>query len=150
MRLLPEVRADDRSAVRLWFERLAQFCRDIDYEGGREIFAEDMIAFGTFTDFMRGRELTEHNQWRNVWGTIKDFCYDLDTIDVIIAGDRLTAVGMGLWQSQGFHPDGEPFDRPGRTTVVLIRRSLDEPFVAVHTHMSLFRGTPDRSFGDFA
>ena len=41
--------------------------------GARAIFAEDMIAFGTFTDFMIGRELAEQKQWRNVWGTIRNF-----------------------------------------------------------------------------
>ena len=37
-----------------------------------------------------------------------------------------------------------------RTTVVLARRQVGDPFVAVHTHMSLFRGTPDQSFGRFS
>jgi hypothetical protein len=27
---------------------------------------------------------------------------------------------------------------------------VGDPFVATHTHMSLFRGTPEQSFGKFA
>ena len=47
---------DDVAAVRRWFERLAEHVRAVDFAGARPIFAEDMIAFGTFTDFMTGRD----------------------------------------------------------------------------------------------
>ncbi|MFZ5781967.1 MAG: YybH family protein [Pseudomonadota bacterium] len=149
MKLLSPVHPDDMQAVRTWFEELSDYCRNVDYEGARKIFAEDMIAFGTFTDFMTGRELAEQKQWRNVWGTIRNFRYDLDKIEAIVSADRLTAVGMGVWQSDGFHADGTRFDRPGRTTVTLGRKAVGDPFIATHTHMSLFRGTPDQSFGKF-
>ena len=46
------VEPEDLAAVRAWFDALSKHCRAIDYEGARPIFAEDMIAFGTFTDFM--------------------------------------------------------------------------------------------------
>jgi len=32
---------------------------------------------------------------------------------------------------------------------LLGRKKVGDAFVATHTHMSLFRGTPDRSFGNF-
>jgi ketosteroid isomerase-like protein len=122
-------------------------CRAVDYEGARRIFDPDMVAFGTFTDFMLGRDNVERQQWRNVWGTIADFRYDLDSVAAFVSADRLQAVGLGIWQSTGFGPDGTPFERPGRTTVVLRRPSTSATYIAVHTHMSLFRGTPDRSYG---
>jgi hypothetical protein len=149
MKLLNPVAPEDLAAVRAWFDTLARHCRTVDYEGARPIFAEDMIAFGTFTDFMIGRDLAEQKQWRNVWGTIRNFRYDLDKIEAIASADRLTAVGMGVWQSDGYHPNGDRFDRPGRTTVTLGRKAVGEPFIATHTHMSLFRGTPEQSFGKF-
>jgi ketosteroid isomerase-like protein len=149
MKLLQPVDPADLAAVKTWFEALAKCCRAVDYEAARPIFADDMIAFGTFTDFMIGRDLAEHKQWRNVWGTIRNFRYDLDKIEAIVSGDRLMAVGMGVWQSDGFYPNSDRFDRPGRTTVTLARRQVGDPFVATHTHMSLFRGTPDQSFGKF-
>ena len=149
MKLIAAPHPDDLAAVRIWFDRLSAFCRAIDYEGAREIFAEDMIAFGTFTDFMKTRDLAEQKQWRNVWGTIRNFRYDLDKVEAIVSGDRLMATGMAVWSSDGFHPNGDRFDRPGRTTVVLGRREIGAPFVATHTHMSLFRGTPERSYGKF-
>jgi len=40
-----------------------------------------------------------------------------------------------------------PYERPGRTTVALSRRRIGEDWVADHTHMSLFRDVPSRSFG---
>jgi len=149
MKLIAAVAPVDLAAIRAWFDALARHVRAVDYEGARAIFAEDMIAFGTFTDFMHGRELAEQRQWRNVWGTIRNFRYDLDKVEAIVSGDRLTAVGMAVWQSDGFHPNGDPFDRPGRTTVVLGRDKVGAPFVATHTHMSLYRGTPERSYSKF-
>jgi ketosteroid isomerase-like protein len=149
MKLLQPVHPDDLAAVRAWFDTLAKHCRAVDYEGARPIFAEDMIAFGTFTDFMHGRDLAEKQQWRNVWGTIRNFRYEPSKIEAIVSADRLTAVGMGVWQSDGFYPNGDRFDRPGRTTTVMARLKIGDPFVATHTHMSLFRGTPDRSHGNF-
>jgi len=149
MKLLSPVNPADLAAVRAWFDTLSKHCRAVDYAAARPIFAEDMIAFGTFTDFMIGRDLAEQKQWRNVWGTIRNFRYDLDKIEAIVSADRLMAIGMGVWQSDGYHPNGDRFDRPGRTTVTLGRRVVGDPFVATHTHMSLFRGTPDQSFGKF-
>ena len=77
MKLRAPVQPEDLAAVKAWFDALASHCRAIDYEGARPIFADDLIAFGTFTDFMHGRELTEQKQWRNVWGTIRNFRYCL-------------------------------------------------------------------------
>jgi ketosteroid isomerase-like protein len=149
MKLRNPVNPEDLAAVRTWFDTLAKYCRAVDYEGARPIFAEDMIAFGTFTDFMIGREPAEQKQWRNVWGTIRNFRYDLDKVEAIVSADRLMAVGMGVWQSDGYYANGDRFDRPGRTTVTLARQAVGDPFVATHTHMSLFRGTPGQSFGTF-
>ena len=150
MKLRTPVAPDDLAAVRAWFEALANHCRAVDYEGARPIFADDLIAFGTFTDFMHGRELTEQKQWRNVWGTIRNFRVTLDTVEAIVSADRLTAIGMGVWNSDGFYPNGDSFDRGGRATVGLGRKKKSDPFVATHTHLSLKRGTPDQSYGKFS
>ena len=149
MNLRSEPTKDDLAAVRDWFDKLGTHCRAIDYEGARPIFADDMIAFGTFTDFMKGRELAENKQWRNVWGTIRNFRVNLDTVEAIVSADRLTAIGMGVWTSDGFYPNGDKFERGGRATVGLGRQKVGDPFIATHTHLSLNRGTPDRSYGKF-
>lgn len=135
---------EDVAAVRRWFERLAERVRAVDFAGARPIFAEDMIAFGTFTDFMTGRDKAEAAQWRNVWPHIDAFRWRPD-IRAIVSADRLTAVGMAIFESTGYTPDGTPYPRPGRATVAFTRRTPAEEWVANHTHMSLFRDVPTRS-----
>jgi ketosteroid isomerase-like protein len=136
---------EDATRVRRWFERLAEHVRAVDFAGARPIFAEDMIAFGTFTDFMTGRDNAEAKQWRNVWPHIDGFRWRPD-IRVIVSPDRLTAVGMAIFDSTGYGQDGRPYERPGRATVVFSRRHVRDDWVAQHTHMSLVPGVPTRSF----
>ena len=47
----------------------------------------------------------------------------------------------------GYAETGTPYERPGRATVVLGRGAPGEEWVAQHTHVSLFPGTPSRSIG---
>lgn len=136
---------DDVAGVRTWFDTLASHVGDVDFIGARPIFAPDMIAFGTFTDFMTGREAAEQQQWRNVWPHIDGFRWRPD-IRAIVSPDRLQAVGMGIFDSTGYRQDGTPYDRAGRATVVLVRDRIGSAWLAQHTHLSLFRDVPTRSF----
>src|SRR5580704_1940779 len=139
--------ADDLALVKQWFRRLTEQVQAVDFAGARPLFAEDMIAFGTFEDFVTGRDAVEAAQWQNVWPVTSGFHYRIDDIRAIVSPDRLTAIGMGVFHSTGYHQDGTPYDRPGRTTVALSRARVGEDWVADHTHMSLFRDVPTRSFG---
>ena len=136
---------DDVAGVRRWFETLAEHVRSVDYIGARPIFAADMIAFGTFSDFMIGQPAAEKAQWRNVWENIDGFSWRPD-LRVIVSPDRLQAVGMGIFDSTGYLKDGAEYDRPGRATVVFVRDSVGAPWLAQHTHLSLFRNVPTQSF----
>jgi ketosteroid isomerase-like protein len=153
MRLQPSLEAvmdateQDRALVRRWFQRHQLCVQSVDYVGARPLFAEDMITFGTYAAFTMGREATEKEQWRNVWGRIDQFRWLLDDLRTIISSDRLMAVGMAVFQSTGYTKDGQSFDRPGRATVVLVRSAIGEDWVAQHTHVSLFPNVPARSFG---
>ena len=137
----------DVALIRRWFERLAERVRAVDYAGARPLFADDMIAFGTFADFVTGRDAVEREQWRNVWGAIDRFRFRLDGVRAIVSADRLTAAGMAVFDSTGYGADGAPNDRPGRATVVFGRAAVGGDWVARHTHFSLFQGVPSRSFG---
>ena len=139
------VHPDDTAGVAAWFEALATHVRAVDFVGARAIFAPDMIAFGTFTDFMTGRDAAEQQQWRNVWPHIDRFRWRPD-IKAMVSPDRLQAVGMGVFDSTGYAQDGTPYDRPGRATVVFGRAATDAPWLARHTHLSLFRDVPTRRF----
>jgi ketosteroid isomerase-like protein len=138
---------DDLARVKAWFERLSSHVRAVDYEGARTIFAGDMIAFGTFENFITGRDQVEAAQWRSVWGVTSGFHFRMDDIRAIVSADRLTAIGMAVFDSTGYHQDGGAYERPGRTTVALSRKAIGGDWVADHTHMSLFRDVPSRSFG---
>jgi ketosteroid isomerase-like protein len=138
---------DDVALIRRWFRTLQVCVQTVDFAGSRPLFAEDMITFGSFTAFTMGREATEQEQWRHVWGHIDQFRWRLDDLRTLISGDRLTAVGMAVFESTGYTKDGKAFDRPGRATVVLGRQAVGEEWVAQHTHVSLFPGTPSRTFG---
>jgi ketosteroid isomerase-like protein len=139
------VHPDDLAGVKTWFETLAAHVREVDYIGARPIFAPDMIAFGTFTDFMTGRDVAEQQQWRNVWSHIDEFRFRSD-VRAIVSPDRLQAVGMAIFDSTGYHQDGTSYDRPGRATVVFVRDNVGASWSAQHTHLSLFRDVPTRSF----
>jgi len=119
----------------------------VDFVGARSLFSEDVITFGSFNPFTIGREATEEEQWRTVWGRIDGFRWRLDDLRTVVSGDRCTAVGMALFDSVGYTETGTPYDRPGRATVVLGRGALGEEWSAQHIHVSLFRGVPTRSFG---
>lgn len=149
MRLRIDPDAEDLRLARAWFERLADCVRAVDYEAAYPLFADDLIAFGTFNDFVTERPVVVREQWQNVWPTIRNFRWRLDGAQALVADDRLSAVGLAIFDSDGFKEDGTKFDRRGRATVVFKRAKIGDPWVATHTHMSLFRGTPDRSHGKF-
>jgi ketosteroid isomerase-like protein len=145
---MPQAAPEDLDAVKAWFRELAEHVQAVDFAAARHLFAEDFVAFGTFTDFMIGREIAEANQWRNVWPTIDGFTWRLDTVKALVSPDRQFAVGLAVWDSTGYQADGKTFDRRGRATVTFTRAKAGDPWVATHTHMSLFRGTPDASHGN--
>jgi ketosteroid isomerase-like protein len=138
---------EDLAAVRDWFERLGEHVQARDFAAARPLFKEELLVFGSFQDFVEGRAEGERQQWRNVWPNISDFRWRLDDVRAFVSPDRLSAVGLAIWDSTGYHEDGSPFDRPGRATVSLERSNVGDPWVANHTHMSLFRGVPPVSFG---
>lgn len=138
---------DDLERVKTWFRRLSEHVQAVDFAGARPLFADDMISFGTFENFITGRERVEQAQWRSVWPVTSGFHFRMDDIRAIVSPDRLTAIGMGVFDSTGYDEGGAPYERPGRTTVALSRRRIGEDWVADHTHMSLFRDVPSRSYG---
>jgi len=134
------------ASVRRWFQRLQLHVQAVDYVGARPLFAENIVTFGTFSAFTIGREATEKEQWRTVWSRIDRFRWQIDDLRIIISGDRLTAVGMALFESIGYTEDGTPYDRPGRATVILGRSAVGDAWVAQHIHASLFQDVPTQSF----
>ena len=139
--------AEDRDSVRAWFAGWGECVAAADFTGARAYFDPDVIGFGTWMDMVEGLDRLEAQQWRSIWPTIRDFLHDTDGLRVAVSPDRLMATGMLIWTSTGFAEDGSPYERPGRTTAVLVRDAVGAPWRAIHTHVSLFRGVPQRSHG---
>ena len=107
--------------------------RAVDYARARLLFADDVVAFGTFAAVVEGRERLEREQWRNVWPNIRDFTFRLDELHCL--GTELSICVIVPWDSIGQRADGGSFSRPGRATLVLGRRG--DRWVATHSHFSL-------------
>ena len=139
----PITASDPTEAVRQWFTLLSAYCASVDYDSAEIIVAEDVVSFGTAMDIVTGRTALREGQWESIWGNITDFKMDLDNVHARGSGDN--AWGIVTWASTGYDSDHKPFHRPGRATVTLERR--DGVWLAVHTHFSLFPGTPQRTYG---
>ena len=131
------------AAIRAWFESLQRCVGAVDYESARALFVEDAIGFGTRAHLAVGRDTLEADQWSGIWPNIRDFRFNLDQLRAGADGD----LGWGIvtWESTGFDENGQPYDRPGRATVVFVRR--DGAWRALHTHFSLRPGTPPTTHG---
>lgn len=107
--------------------------RSVDYERARPLFAEDVVAFGTFATVVTGRDRLEREQWSNTWPTIRDFTFRLDELHCLGTVEALCVVVP--WDSRGRRADGEWFSRPGRATLLLVPHG--GRWVAAHSHFSL-------------
>jgi ketosteroid isomerase-like protein len=110
----------------------------VDFERGRLLFSEDVVAFGTFATVVEGRERLEREQWRNVWPNIKKFTFRLDELHCLGSDQAICVIVP--WDSVGQSADGKPFSRPGRATLLLVRTG--ERWVAKHSHFSLAPAPP--------
>ncbi|ROQ01818.1 ketosteroid isomerase-like protein [Stella humosa] len=137
----------DRDSLVAFFDRWTDLVRAVDFDTARAMFDPDLVAFGTFADFITERDAVIAGQWRQVWPTIADYRFRTEAMHCDVSPDRLMATVAVPWSSTGFREDGRPFERNGRATVTLRRDGLAGPWRGVHTHLSLNRGTPDRSFG---
>jgi ketosteroid isomerase-like protein len=143
----PALDPADLTSVRAFVAGWGDEVATADLRAGRTRFADRLTAFGTHADVVHGREAVEAQQWRQVWPAIEDFRFAVEALEVEVSPDRLLAVAIVPWTSTGIAEDGTRFDRPGRATVVLRRDAVDEPWLGVHTHFSLGRGVPQRTFG---
>jgi len=139
---------EDFEAIRDWFRTWGGNVAAVNFTASRPLFDERAVGFGTWMDRVEGLDSLEAKQWRSIWPTIDKFHHDTDTLKAMVSPDRLMAFGMLVWTSTGFHEDGTSYDRPGRTTAIFIRDAVADPWRCVHTHVSLFRGVPQKSYGN--
>lgn len=142
------VHDDDRRSVAAFFEHWGNLVGRVDFKRARELYTQDVIAFGSLGKTMTSRDTLEAEQWRAVWPTLADYRHDLATLEVIVSPDRLMAMGAVIARTIGIHKDGSHFDRPVRVTAALMREAVDAPWFMTHTHVSLVPGTPAPSHGN--
>jgi ketosteroid isomerase-like protein len=147
MKRLP-VHDDDRRSIADFFARWGSLVGNVDFKRARELYTEDVIAFGSLGKTMTSRDALEAEQWRAVWPTLADYTHDLSTLEVIVSPDRLMAMGAVIARTIGVHQDGSHFDRPVRVTATLMRDAVGAPWHMTHTHVSLVPGTPAPSYGN--
>jgi ketosteroid isomerase-like protein len=137
----------DHDSIKAWFNNWSGCVAAVDFDSARPMFEEDVVGFGTWMDVVEGLDNLMEKQWKSIWPTIRDFEFLTDTLHVRLSPDRLFAVAVLVWNSTGFHENGESYSRPGRATVGIRRDSVDAPWMGVHTHLSLNRDVPQKSYG---
>jgi ketosteroid isomerase-like protein len=142
-----QISEEDRCSVADFFERWGTLVGNVDFKRARNIYTDDVIAFGSLGKMMTSRDALEAEQWRAVWPTLADYKHDLSTLELIVSPDRLMAVGAVMARSVGIHEGGSHFDRPVRVTASLMREAIGAPWFITHTHVSLVPGTPAPSHG---
>lgn len=141
-------RQSDIQAISDWFTTWGNLVAAVDFTSARKLFHADVIGFGTFMDVVRGLDRLEAQQWRSIWPTIEGFTFLVDRLEADVSEDGKHAYGIVPWTSTGFHEDGTPYQRPGRATVLFTRAATSDPWKAIHTHISLAPGTPQKSHGN--
>lgn len=117
-----------------WLSEMEACVRTLDFARCRAIFALDVVGFGTKAAAAVGLDALEHDQWRHIWGTIRNFTFLTGDLRCAKYGDAALWLGCP-WQSEAPGAGGTWRHRPGRITAVLECR--DGRWVAVHTHHSL-------------
>jgi len=102
------------------------------FEAARDLFASDVVGFGTSTVLARGRDALEERQWRRVWQHTRGFAFSLEQMRCFGGPEGLCVATT--WESVGVRADGSTFPRSGRATLVL---AGGERLKAVHSHFSL-------------
>src|SRR5437667_8682710 len=130
------------TSLEQWLRAFEAAVRARDFAGGRTLFADDAVAFGTWARAVAGLDNIEREQWHNVWPRIRGFHFEPGA-HVRTSGD--SAWIAGGWSTEVTGPDGRPFTRPGRGTFVLERRA--GKWLAVHSHFSLLPSQSETAHG---
>ena len=134
---------ETEQSIREWFHTWERCVRNLDYATARTLLAEDMLAFSTRANVMSGVDEVVTQQLTANWPNVRDFTFHFDHLHWGASGDLAWAIIT--WDTTGFHPDGTPFPRPGRSTVLFKRQH--GAWLAIHTHFSLAPGTPPTTHG---
>ena len=137
----------DHNSIIFWFKTWENKVQNKDFESAKNLFENDVVSFGTWMNVVEGLEKLCANQWKSVWPTINNFKFLTDTLYIQVSPDRLLANSILIWDSTGYKKNGSSFKRNGRATVALKRNNINDAWKCIHTHFSLNRGIPQKSYG---
>ncbi|MBZ0166638.1 MAG: nuclear transport factor 2 family protein [Candidatus Omnitrophica bacterium] len=137
----------EKDEIKKWLTKFALYVREQDFAGGREMFYEDVVCFGSRAEILCGLDDLIERQWKAIWPNITAFNFLTDKFHCEFSADGKSACVIVPWISTGYHEDGTAFPRPGRVTILLIRDAGNNTWLAKHTHYSLYPGTPNHTFG---
>ena len=127
-------------SLKTWMATFAQAVRDRRTDKGQNLFAENVIAFGTRITAAKDRASLIENQWTPVWHATRSFDFEYD--DALIHVHDDIAWVATTWSSE--LNDGGPETgqkRFGRCTLIL-SKDVDG-WKAIHTHFSVRPDTKD-------
>ena len=137
----------DHDSIIFWFKTWENKVQKKDFESAKNLFANDVVSFGTWMSVVEGLEKLCANQQKSVWPTINNFKFLTDTLYIQISPDRLLANSILVWDSTGYKKNGSSFKRNGRATDTLKRININDAWKCIHTQVSLNRGIPQKSYG---
>ena len=137
----------DHNSIIFWFKTWENKVQNKDFKSAKNLFGNDVVSFGTWMNVVEGLEKLCANQWKSVWPTINNFKFLTNTLYIQISPDRLLANSIVVWDSTGCKKNGNSFKRNGRATVTLKRNNINDTWKCIHTHFSLNRGIPQKSYG---
>jgi ketosteroid isomerase-like protein len=148
MAALPTANPEITLFFHQWLETVSGHVCEVDYASAKPLFHPDVLAFGTHNDVIPGIDTWIKTQWDNVWPKTADFRFVHEQSSVLASPDGMMAIVIVPWTSTGYHPDGKPFPRPGRATMVFSKDA--DGWLCTHSHMSLNRGVPQTSHANRA
>jgi ketosteroid isomerase-like protein len=127
-------------AVMAWLHRWEALINAGDIAAAEPLFAEDVVAFGSLTRRMEGRDDLVARQWSLMWPRIRDFAFDYDHARILSGTPGEFAIVATPWRSLGRKGESDWYERRGRATLVL--KPTSDGFTCVHSHFSMEPGIP--------
>jgi ketosteroid isomerase-like protein len=123
-----------------WLRQWQALINAGDFAAAEPLFSDDVIAYGSLTPTMAGRDELLRRQWSSVWPRIKDFSFDYESLHTFADEGMGVVTAATLWQSLGLRADGSWYQRRGRATLVFKREG--SRYLCVHSHFSMEPGIP--------
>ena len=137
----------DHKSVALFFLEWEKYVQNQNFSSAKKLFDHNVVSFGTWMDVVQGLDNLEERQWKKIWPNISNFSFLTETLFIQLSPDKLFANCILIWNSNGYDKLGKEFKRPGRATITLIRNNLRKPWKAIHSHLSLNKSVPQKSYG---